>query len=198
MLDTGSFRNCIDEEILKMLEAKQQKGELGKMPVISPRRKCTPTDEVIAELREPTEDDKGIQDGVRAWRLHSLVTNTQALGTEYISELVDHGCRRGEVEKEEREIEDGKGLLLAPARLCRGSELSSTRISTPSVAECAERLESVTCGRHESPNFSQMIFFSKHELLGVRIHPKMAIAVRCPSENQWPESSVAHAAITTS
>ena len=44
MLDTGSFRNCIDEEVLKMLEAKQQKGELGKKPVISPRKKCTPTD----------------------------------------------------------------------------------------------------------------------------------------------------------
>ena len=44
MLDTGSFRNCIDEEILKMLEAKQQKGELGKKPVIFPRRSCTPTD----------------------------------------------------------------------------------------------------------------------------------------------------------
>ena len=26
MLDTGSFRNCIDEDILKMLEAKQKKG----------------------------------------------------------------------------------------------------------------------------------------------------------------------------
>ena len=44
MLDTGSFRNCIDEEILKMLEVKQQKGELGKKPVISPRKECTPTD----------------------------------------------------------------------------------------------------------------------------------------------------------
>ena len=41
MLDTGSFRNCIDDQILKMLEAKQQKGELGKKPVISPRRACT-------------------------------------------------------------------------------------------------------------------------------------------------------------
>ena len=38
MLDTGSFRNCIDEEVLKMLEAKQRKGELGEKPVISPRR----------------------------------------------------------------------------------------------------------------------------------------------------------------
>ena len=33
MLDTGSFRNCIDEEVLKMLEAKQRKGELGEKPV---------------------------------------------------------------------------------------------------------------------------------------------------------------------
>ena len=30
MLDTGSFRNCIDDNILKMLEAKQQKGELER------------------------------------------------------------------------------------------------------------------------------------------------------------------------
>ena len=44
MLDTGSFRNCIDEEVLKMLEAKQRKGELGGKPVISPRRSCEPTD----------------------------------------------------------------------------------------------------------------------------------------------------------
>ena len=44
MLDTGSFRNCIDENILKMLEAKQEKGELGKKQVISPRRGCVPTD----------------------------------------------------------------------------------------------------------------------------------------------------------
>ena len=43
MLDRGSFRNCIDEDVLKMLENKQAKGELGKKPVISPRRKCTPT-----------------------------------------------------------------------------------------------------------------------------------------------------------
>ena len=43
MLDTGSFRNCVDEDILKMLEAKQQKGELGKKAVISPRKQCTPT-----------------------------------------------------------------------------------------------------------------------------------------------------------
>ena len=41
MLDTGSFRNCIDEEILKMLEAKQQKGELGEKPVISPQEVYT-------------------------------------------------------------------------------------------------------------------------------------------------------------
>ena len=44
MLDTGSFRNCIDENILKMLEAKQEKGELGKKQVISQRRSCRPTD----------------------------------------------------------------------------------------------------------------------------------------------------------
>ena len=41
MLDTGSFRNCIDENVLKMLEAKQEKGELGKKQVISPRRWLT-------------------------------------------------------------------------------------------------------------------------------------------------------------
>ena len=54
------------------------------------------------------------------------------------------------------------------------------------------------CSENEGPNSSQIIFFSKHELLGVRIHLKLAVAVRYPSENQWPESCVAHAAITTS
>ena len=44
MFATGSFRNCVDEELLKVLEEKQRKGELGKQPVISPRRKCNPTD----------------------------------------------------------------------------------------------------------------------------------------------------------
>ena len=44
MLDTGTFRNCIDEDLLTMLESKQQKGELGDKPVVSPRRACRPTD----------------------------------------------------------------------------------------------------------------------------------------------------------
>ena len=44
MLDTGSFRNCIDEDVLKMLEAKQRKRELGGKAVISPRKECEPVD----------------------------------------------------------------------------------------------------------------------------------------------------------
>ena len=52
------------------------------------------THEVIAELCEPTAVDKKIQEDIRAWRLHSLVSNAQALGTEYISELVDHNMGR--------------------------------------------------------------------------------------------------------
>ena len=43
MFDTGSFRNCVGEDLLTNLEAKQQKGELGKRAVISPRRECHPT-----------------------------------------------------------------------------------------------------------------------------------------------------------
>ena len=46
-------------------------------------------------------------------------------------------------------------------------------------------------------NPSQTVLFSKHGLLGVRIHFKLAVAVRHPSENQGPESCVAHAAIIT-
>ena len=44
MLDTGSFRNCIDEGVLKTLEEKQRKRELGEKAVISPRMECEPTD----------------------------------------------------------------------------------------------------------------------------------------------------------
>ena len=36
LLDTGSFRNCIDEKLLTMLEEKQRKRELGDSAVISP------------------------------------------------------------------------------------------------------------------------------------------------------------------
>ena len=43
MFDTGSYRNCIDEEVLKVLEKKQKSGELGKEQVISPRKQCAPT-----------------------------------------------------------------------------------------------------------------------------------------------------------
>ena len=51
------------------------------------------TYEVIAELREPTEEDGKIQEDIKTWRFQMLVTNAQALGTEYISELVDHGSK---------------------------------------------------------------------------------------------------------
>ena len=44
MLDTGSFRNCIDESVLKMLQEKQRTRELRGKSVISPRRSCEPTD----------------------------------------------------------------------------------------------------------------------------------------------------------
>ena len=44
MLDTGSFRNCIDEKVLEMLEAKQRKRELGGKAVISPCKACEPVD----------------------------------------------------------------------------------------------------------------------------------------------------------
>ena len=40
LLDTGSFRNCIDEKLLTMLEEKQRKRELGDNAVISPRQAC--------------------------------------------------------------------------------------------------------------------------------------------------------------
>ena len=52
------------------------------------------THEVIAELCEPTKEDREAQRDIRSWRFEMLVTNTQALGTDYVSELVDQGVRK--------------------------------------------------------------------------------------------------------
>ena len=57
------------------------------------------THEVIAELHETTQKDKELQEEIRNWRFSMLVTNKQALGAEYISEMVEHGCRECNLEQ---------------------------------------------------------------------------------------------------
>ena len=65
------------------------------------------THEVIAELHEATSKDKELQEEIRNWRFSMLGTNTQALGADYISELVEHGCKECNLGAASREA---KGL----------------------------------------------------------------------------------------
>ena len=314
MLDTGSFRNCIDEQVLKMLEAKQEKGELGKKQVISPRRECVPTDvdgaangymttykevveidvtfkqpggnsattrllfvvvqnlrsklmigcptldalsfatsydfvefrafdltlptmkdagttpdtqvrdsvaslqegvritpkevkqiwastsadperqwfvkgarglpshvmvaegpakivdgkvklfvctnnpdeevvldthEVLAELSEPTEEDLKFQSDIRAWRFETLVRNTQALGTEYISELVEHSKFPAELVKEEKGVNGGDSDPAGhrPNRFTTLQPKPEAPNPVGASASAVEPIESVTVNR---------------------------------------------------
>ena len=79
-----------------------------------------------------------------------LVTNTQALGTEYISELVDHGSRMCGLGCDKVEPET---LLRPVAKAIEWKGKTKVAAPVQTRAGDAEAVEEVTCGRgRKSPH----------------------------------------------
>ena len=113
------------------------------------------THEVLAELHETMQKKGELHGKVRNWLRGMPVTNTQALGAEYLSKLVEHGCRECSLDKVKQGSETARGtsgLTTLPVELPKDFAKEERHRDAdhagaqPSV-DRTDKVESVTSGR---------------------------------------------------